>query len=344
MNVARNITLCISDPGLHAALPCPAILAPAISDTAMWLLDGETPFGLRIRQISDSYQFIDKFRPGVPVFYFYSSKKEAKPLVEGPPRGRVRPVTIHVATNDRVGAALRKIGVDFVEQNLDYGDVAFTTDGKLIELVIERKEKSDFVSSITDGRLAMQSAVMTQNFADHAKFLYFIEGNPLETQYGPNEKAKLANIVYPFMRKGTSAVIGEDVHATAQFIAKIHYLLENAPEEKLREKGFVLGREMNAGVKKAELVGQNKFRHLVLLVPGIGEKIADSIVKELDTFSKMREVYVSRGEMALENVAVTGVEGRNRVGKAASRKIFEFFEFGTASQGTKKRKIDEDAE
>lgn len=337
--VIRNLTLCVSDPSLHAALPF-SILTPGISDDAMWLLDGETPFGFRIKRISDAYPFISEFRPGQSVLYLYSKRKgEGKgetpfqtPL--HPDQFKIRNVQIHIASGDRVGKELKRQGVEFVEQQLDYGDVAFTVDGKLIELAIERKAKSDLSSSITDGRLKTQTKVMTLNVEDHSKIVYFIEGDPIQTQFGPNDKAKLASVVYPMMRKNTSTVIGEDIEATARFITNIHHLLETVPEKKLEDKGMVRGRELNNGVKKSDLLEENKFRRIVALVPHIGDKIEDVIVSHFATFSDMREAFIRDGECAIEKLSMLeagsepGVKGQRQfVGPAASKKVYEYFEF-----------------
>lgn len=332
MDTARNLTLCVSNPDLHAAIPF-SVYSPGISEDAMWLLDGEIPFGFRVRCITDAYPFIDDFRPHQSMLYFYSKRdiiKKTKP--------RLRTVNIHVATNDDVMEALRRRNVPAIEENLDYGDVAFTTsDGRLFQLVIERKAKGDFVSSITDGRLEIQSALMAVNVPDHAKILYFIEGDPRTTQHGPNDKSKLANIVYPLMRKGISTVIGEDIDATARFVENIHYLLETAPEDKFED--HALSRALNSGVKKADLIGQHKFLQILLLVPGVGKKMAPVVVAKFETYSRMRDAYIEGGEFALEKIEVVSeTDGKKKqVGKAASRKIYDFFEFDSIVSSGKKR-------
>jgi len=330
--VIRNLTLCVSDPSLHAALPF-SILTPGISDDAMWLIDGETPFGFRIKCISDTYPFISEFRPGQSILYLYRKGKGETPFQTPPDQFKIREVQIHIASGDRVGKELKRQGVEFIEQHLDYGDVAFTVDGKMIELAIERKAKSDLSSSITDGRLKTQTKVMTRNVEDHSKIVYFIEGDPIQTQFGPNDKAKLASVVYPMLRKNTSAVIGEDIEATARFITNIHHLLETVPEKKLEDKGMVRGRELNNGVKKSDLLEENKFRRIVNLVPHIGDKIEDVIVSHFKTFSDMREAFIRDGEGAIEKLSmlegeVEGVKGKRQfVGPAASKKVYEYFEF-----------------
>lgn len=64
----------------------------------------------------------------------------------------------------------RNVPVTVMEEELDTGDFVFG------DIVIERKEASDFVSSITDGRLSEQSSKMSVDFGEHKYVI--VEGDP----------------------------------------------------------------------------------------------------------------------------------------------------------------------
>jgi ERCC4-type nuclease len=297
---------------------------------------------LSIVPVTGATDVIERHVPNEPAIFFETA---APPPAACLPK--LRDVTVNLAAGETALArALAKAGcTDAVLRRLDYGDVVFTAaeDGRqtVFELAIERKAAADFVSSIVDGRMATQAAVLAQNVPDSAWILYYIEGDPLGVRSGLCRNARLANLVYPITRRTHSIVMGTDTASLARFVVGIREFLQTAPAEKLAAKGLYSARAFGSSVKKADLAADNVLQIQIGAVPDVGPKTAEALAKHFGTFSALAAVFIKNGPDAVAAVRM----GERAVGTAASRKICKFYELDqiAAATSAKRTKIcDED--
>ena len=298
---------------------------------------------LSIIPVAGAADVIERHVPNEPAIFFETA---APPPASCLPK--LRDVTINLAAGETaLERALAKAGcTDTVLRRLDYGDVVFTIaeDGRqtVFELAIERKAAADFVSSIVDGRMATQAAVLAQNVPDSAWILYYIEGDPLGVRSGLCRNARLANLVYPITRRTHSIVMGTDTASLARFVVGIREFLQTAPAEKLAAKGLYSARAFGSSVKKADLAADNVLQIQIGTVPDVGPKTAEALAKHFGTFSALAAVFIKNGPDAVAAVRM----GERAVGAAASRKICKFYEFDqiAAATSAKRAKICDDDE
>ena len=327
---------------LHAALSDSVLDASGEPRVSLYLDDSSVPI-LSVIPVAGAADVIERHVPNEPAIFFETA---APPPASCLPK--LRDVTINLAAGETaLERALAKAGcTDAVLRRLDYGDVVFTTaeDGRqtVFELAIERKAAADFVSSIVDGRMATQAAVLAQNVPDSAWILYYIEGDPLGVRSGLCRNARLANLVYPITRRTHSIVMGTDTASLARFVVGIREFLQTAPAEKLAAKGLYSARAFGSSVKKADLAADNVLQIQIGTVPDVGPKTAEALAKHFGTFSALAAVFIKNGPDAVAAVRM----GERAVGAAASRKICKFYEFDqiAAATSAKRAKICDDDE
>lgn len=334
----RSLSLCISDPSIQAKIPH-SIYTPGIRAVSSWLKEDDI-YGFSIFRIDDSYDLIHNHVANRPCLYFYTPSHPPPPPPPRPPA--IRRVTIHLASGEDslYNAILSHGSIDVIFTPLVFGDIAFSTGGKSFELTIERKKKEDFVSSIIDQRLHDQTIVMKRNIQDPAMCIFFIEGNPFEASGGLGFKSRLANIIYPLMRKQHSVFFGEDTESLANFIIGIHSMLECVSETVLAEKQMLSDRSPGDGVKKSDIIAENKLFYQLTKVPGVGEVTASSI------YSHYKTLY----DVCLAIDRTTGVirdpSGEVIATKIITSKISAYFEFDSFLSSppppTKKQKINDE--
>ena len=191
----------------------------------------------------------------------------------------------------------------------------------------ERKDKSDFVSSITDGRHRTQQAVMISQNIQKRRICYVIEGNPLKVKRKVNPKAIIGSIIYPLIRYGFNTIMTQNTSETALLVGSIHAQLEEADEDKFiaREK-IAVANTLNSGPKKAALCDADRFSMILTRVPDVSDDVADGIAAVHGSFPKMIGAFrVKNDPELLKDIPVKGKNANRRVGPAASRKIYEYF-------------------
>jgi len=187
-------------------------------------------------------------------------------------------------------------GFTFERTFLKVGDVACG------DIVIERKEASDFVSSIMDGRLKEQSAKMCLNY--EYKYL-IVEGSPFRVKSNIHPNAILGQMTSLVTKYNIRLIFVED---TYQFAYVCHSIVQKHIAEqmfnpaehdklfyKVKDEDIVVAMVQqipNLGYEKAKLVAKkynNSLKDLVnnvsteglLQIDGIGDITAKNILKIL---------------------------------------------------------------
>lgn len=159
---------------------------------------------------------------------------------------------------------------------LHTGDISWTRDNEQVGLIIERKDKSDFLATLRDPR-KLQLQVSLDTAPDADKIMYLIEGDVLAVQSGIDDKARIGAMVYPIMRHGIRVASVPDTAASAALLVNLHRQMEWCDEDKFRAHRMHFGNALNAGPKKADYTGAGGVDELVRIlsvVDGVSDPIA----------------------------------------------------------------------
>ena len=157
---------------------------------------------------------------------------------------------------------LRELGAIVRVKTLPVGDFIISE-----RAVIERKSRSDFESSIVDGRLFKQTENMIDNFE---KCIVIIEGEEFEERV--NRNALLGAISSLILDYGVQVFFTTDLEETAEIIFAL------AKREQLGKKVEVRLK----GNKKAYSLAQQQ-QMIVECLPMIGPKLAKALLKKFKT-------------------------------------------------------------
>ncbi|MBI1979041.1 MAG: hypothetical protein HYS62_03215 [Candidatus Aenigmarchaeota archaeon] len=182
---------------------------------------------------------------------------------------------------------LKSLGANVNEMNLKVGDFVCSGDG----VVIERKTHSDFVSSITDGRMFEQLQHLKENYE---KPIIIVEGF---SDREINENALKATIASLITKFNVSFINTKNSLDTAKMV---YWLAKKEQEDVHKVLGFKQGKKP----KETKLLQE----YVLSSIPGISKVLATRL---LEKFGSIEQV-VNTQEMELSKVK--GV-GKNLAGK-----------------------------
>jgi Fanconi anemia group M protein len=133
--------------------------------------------------------------------------------------------------------------------------------------VIERKSRSDFESSITDGRLFKQAENMIDNFE---KCIVIIEGEEFEERV--NRNALLGAISSLILDYGIQVFFTRDLEGTAEMVFALAKREQLGKRVEVRLKGN----------KKAYSLAQQQ-QMIVECLPMVGPRLAKALLKKFKT-------------------------------------------------------------
>ncbi len=207
-------------------------------------------------------------------------------------------------------------GFDYEKTTLQVGDVSCGN------VVIERKEANDFVSSIMDGRLSSQAAKMCLNY--EYKYV-IIEGNPFRTNSKINENAIIGKMSSLAVKYNIRMLF---VEYPQQFVYACYSIIKKHAEEgtfnpnehdtlayKNSEEDIVVSmlyQIKNLGLDKAKAIAEMYDYNLAVLtfsitkedlltIPGIGDVIADKIIKIFEAEKNLTQSHSIMNESELHS-------------------------------------------
>lgn len=184
---------------------------------------------------------------------------------------------------------LRKLGVVVNEQALDVGDFIVSE-----RVVIERKDHSDFVSSIIDGRIFEQVKNMKNNFE---KSIIIIEGNSNRDISENALKAAIASLIVNY---GVSLVNTKNPVDTAK---TIYWIVRKEQQENKHDVSFKVGKKPKEMKRLQE--------EIVSSLPGISSVISKRL---LEHFGSVEKVFTA-SEDELQKVKGIGKKLAGRIKK-----------------------------
>ncbi len=159
---------------------------------------------------------------------------------------------------------LRELGAEVNEMNLEIGD--FIASDKI---VFERKQHSDFVSSIIDGRIFEQAENLKKNFS---KPIVIIEGNSNREITDNALKATIASLLTNYE---ISLISTKNTHDTAKLI---FWTAKKEQEENKNSVVFKVGKKPKS-VKRLQ-------EEIVASIPGISAVLSKRLLKHFGSVEK----------------------------------------------------------
>jgi len=193
---------------------------------------------------------------------------------------------------------LKELGAVVKVKTLPVGDFIISD-----RAVIERKTRSDFESSIIDGRLFKQAENMIDNFE---KCIVIIEGESFEERI--NRNALLGAISSLILDYGIPVFFTRDLEATAEMIFALAKREQLGKERVVRLKGN----------KKVHTMAQQQ-RMIVECLPGVGPKLAISLLRKFKTIENIAKA----SEQELREVEKIGKKKAKFIKKALSEEFCE---------------------
>ena len=159
--------------------------------------------------------------------------------------------------DERIDGMLRAFGARVDRRALDVGDFVCSA-----RLVIERKTRADFESSIIDGRLFSQLPNMVSNYG---RAVVLVEG---ESEGARIQRSALlgayASIVADY---GASLIFTRDLEGTAEIVFSF-----------AKHEQEARGQPMRIYAKRRTFTPSQTARSIVEMLPTIGPKLAKSIL------------------------------------------------------------------
>ena len=193
---------------------------------------------------------------------------------------------------------LKELGAIVTVKTLPVGDFIISD-----RAVIERKTRSDFESSIIDGRLFKQAENMIDNFE---KCIVVIEGESFEERV--NRNALLGAISSLILDYGIQVFFTRDLEATAEMIFALAKREQLGKERVVRLKGN----------KKVHTMAQQQ-RMIVECLPSVGPKLAISLLRKFKTIENIAKA----SEQELREVEKIGKKKAKFIKKALSEEFCE---------------------
>jgi len=193
---------------------------------------------------------------------------------------------------------LKELGAVVRVKTLPVGDFIISD-----RAVIERKTRSDFESSIIDGRLFKQAENMIDNFE---KCIVMIEGESFEERV--NRNALLGAISALILDYGIQVFFTRDLEATGEMIFALAKREQLGKERIVRLKGS----------KKVHTMAQQQ-RMIVECLPTVGPKLALALLRKFKTIENIAKA----SEQELREVEKIGKKKAKFIKKALSEEFCE---------------------
>jgi len=255
-------------------------------------------------------------------------------------KAETQAIVFIVPGEKRLIKAFAELGFDYETEPMDIGDIQIRIPDKngeytIVELIIERKEGKDLCSSITDGRYEEQKSRIISLFSEGgmtaSKIYYLVENfcapdgrYDYET---PVRKRMWSSITNTLYRDGFHVFQSKTVEESAEFINS----LKNSVSKWYNGNNSSDGLKVHeANLKKKKVTPDDFFMHSLMLIKGMQEDSAASIVELYPTFSSLIRKYNRMIEKDIDPEKLFKdtfrQSGARKIGPAMSKKIFEFFE------------------
>jgi ERCC4-type nuclease len=211
------------------------------------------------------------------------------------------------------------IGDFIIQENID--------DINTIKMVIERKNIKDLCSSITDGRFREQKQRLLDSINDPDKICYLIEGNKQVSNLSLSDTIINGSILNLLFKHKYHLIQSENKLDTFNMIILLYKKYKNGDFSNIDSNTNSVKL-----LKRSEKITNNKLLHQLCLIPGVSQKVAESVILyPIDSIKHLIDIYNNTPneldkELLFSELIIQNTSKKPRkIGKALSKKIYEYF-------------------
>lgn len=220
---------------------------------------------------------------------------------------------------------LDKGGAVYISEQLDVGDMIIKSDDRFVA-VFERKTYADLDSSIISKRHQQQRQRLKEFKQAHScKIVYILEGRVLDNS---RVRGAVENLVF---KHGFCVIPTASSKHTADLLISL-VKKYTCGDIVIDNEGSDVGpAEAQAGLySKKSKIAESVFYHQLLVVPQVGEKLAQSLADEFECAGRFVE-FLNEQE-AVCNLGEKKV-GARRIGSKTAQRISDAFKIGKVNVG-----------
>jgi ERCC4-type nuclease len=203
-------------------------------------------------------------------------------FLEGPERDRIKIIIDH-RESEFFDRYLEEAGAIVKRQNLELGDFICSS-----KLVVERKTRADFESSIIDGRLFNQLQDLSANYPS---VVLVVEGTKKDAPERLRKEAILGAYATAISDFGVSLIFTRSMESTAELVYSF-----------AKHEQMARGHPLRVFAKRKTLTPSQTQRSVIEMLPMVGPKLA----KELLVYFGSVENIVNASQKELESVPGLG--------------------------------------
>lgn len=237
---------------------------------------------------------------------------------------------VYIENEKIINVSVQNIDISFKVTSLPIADFIILEnidDHATIKLAIERKSIKDLCASITDGRFREQKQRLSESINDKNKICYLIEGikhisDPDLSLSQTIINGSLLNLIF---KHEYHLIQTENKQDTFNIIVLLYKKFKNKEFENTTNNEISSVKLL----KRSDKIMNNKLVHQLCLIPGVSQKVADTIINYpitsvkhlIDTYND----YTGNKELMLAELNIAGGAKARKLGKALSKKIYEYF-------------------
>lgn len=218
--------------------------------------------------------------------------------------------------------------------SLDLGDYIIKNDNDEIIMIFERKNLSDLVSSIKDGRYTEQSFRLSQFPIDNHYIFYIIEGNIMNyCNKVPETTQKMifSSILSLSYKKGFSLLHTSGFVETAEFLIRFTEKLktEHSIIDKTSENLQILNNLCYSNTikisKKSNITRDNIGEIMLAQIPGLSITVAQTIMAHYKTIKNLINALIL-DKNCLDTLEIEYKNGNRKINKNIIKNLQEFLD------------------
>lgn len=221
--------------------------------------------------------------------------------------------------------------INFNVKSLDIGDIIFKYEDKYL-CIIERKTVSDYVSSITDGRLKNQTirikSIPNEDKCDIFSIIYLIEGHipdeNIDYMNGINADTLKSSIWGKILRDNFHVIYSNNLNNTCYILKNIfEKLFKLIPDLNKNKTGGLENEYMKTLKinKKQNLTPKICYITQLSQIPGLSIDIAGKIYEKYNTFPDLIEAYNKCLTIKEKQKLLMSID---KIGKILSERVYNF--------------------
>jgi ERCC4-type nuclease len=205
----------------------------------------------------------------------------------------------------------------FKVTSLPVADFIIQNDNEEIMMAFERKTLQDLSSSILDGRFREQKKRLLDSISDPSKITYIIENCSGSSSHKLQKNilnGAILNLIYKHNYKVLQTTNSQN---TFEMLTSLYTKYATNDID-------IIGTSKKL-IKRSESAQNNKFINQLTLITGVSPNIASKIAEKYISLKSLMDAYNEAEGEKESLLAYIQINKTRKIGKALSKKIYEWF-------------------